>query len=201
LIELAKRYDASLILDEAHSTGTFGPYGGGLATSLKAEHDIDVRIHTFGKAMGLHGAVVVGSKKLKDYLINFARPFIYTTALPLHSLVSIRCAFRFLNQNIGLQNLLRHKIDTYVSATHKIDNKTHSNSSIQTLIVPGNTNAKLISSKLQRIGFDIRPILSPTVQEGKERLRICLHTFNTDSDIVNLASELEQITNTVATKA
>lgn len=194
LITLAERYEASIILDEAHSTGTFGADGSGLSVSLGMEKQIDIRIHTFGKAMGIHGACVVGSEKLKEYLINFARPFIYTTALPLHSLVAIRCAFNFLKTNIELQKMLRQKIDSYLVATSKITTRTQSNSSIQTLITPGNSNAKSIANQLLNSGFDIRPILSPTVREGKERLRICLHTFNSDSDIINLSSHLERIT-------
>src|SRR5204863_9853822 len=93
LTALAKKYEASIILDEAHSTGVTGENGSGLAVSMGLQNKIDIRIYTFGKAMGIHGACVTGTKKLKEYLINFSRPFIYTTALPPHNLASIDCAF------------------------------------------------------------------------------------------------------------
>jgi len=198
LIALAKKYDSSIILDEAHSTGSLGDLGSGLATSLHIEQDIDVRIYTFGKAMGIHGACAVGSRKLRDYMINFARPFIYTTALPLHALVSINCAFEFLSQHIELQDLLQKKIETYLSASVNVAGKKPSKSAIQTVVIPGNTIVRAVAHELQNSGFDIRPILSPTVQKGKERLRICLHTFNTDSEILDLSARLEYITNTTA---
>ena len=115
LVDLAEKYGAVIILDEAHSTGVLGDRGAGLAVSLGLENKIDVRIYTFGKAMGIHGACVAGSSTLKDYLINFARPFIYTTARPPHSLISIECAFDFLHQNIGLQNILNKKVEYFLN--------------------------------------------------------------------------------------
>jgi 8-amino-7-oxononanoate synthase len=192
---LANKYNASIILDEAHTTGAYGAHGSGIATSLKIDGEIDIRIYTFGKAMGIHGACVVGSQKVRDYLINFARPFIYTTALPLHSLVSIRSAFRFLDDHIHFQDLLREKIKIYLRETANIAGKTKSNSAIQTIITPGNMNTKMVAHQLQSSGYDVRPILSPTVPEGKERLRICLHTYNSETEIVNLSLQLNKIKN------
>jgi len=106
LVTLSKKYNAFIILDEAHSTGVFGDEGNGLAVSGNFHEEIAMRIYTFGKAMGVHGACVAGSKKLINYLINFARPFIYTTALPLHAIVSIDCAFEFLKNHPGFQKEL-----------------------------------------------------------------------------------------------
>ena len=192
LVPLTEKYNATLILDEAHSTGVIGKDGSGLSVSKGLYDRVGVRIYTFGKAMGVHGACVAGSKILRQYLINFARPFVYTTALPPHSLTAIDCAFGYLRENISLQRSL-------VELTHTIEevsgltNRTPSLSSIQTIIVPGNGNTIAAAKKLQHAGFDIRPILSPTVQEGSERLRICLHTFNTMAQIKQLAKELKQL--------
>src|SRR5690606_15362675 len=113
ILDLCKTYEAHLIVDEAHSTGAMGVKGSGLACSLGVEKEIFARVYTFGKGMGVHGAVVIGSEPLIQYLINFARAFIYTTALPLHSLVSIREAFSYLGENPGLQSSLRAKIDYF----------------------------------------------------------------------------------------
>jgi 8-amino-7-oxononanoate synthase len=191
LVSLSEKYNAFIILDEAHSTGVMGEQGSGLAVSLNVHSKIAVRVYTFGKAMGIHGACVAGGNDLRDYLINFARPFIYTTALPPHSIAAIDCAFKYLNNNIYLQEKLRSNIQIFLHAVQDLQNRTISTSAIQTAIYPGNENARMAATELQQKGFDVRPILSPTVPKGSERLRICLHTFNTKSDIEALASTLK----------
>jgi 8-amino-7-oxononanoate synthase len=192
LVKLCEKYGAYLILDEAHSTGIIGEGGNGLACKLGIENRIFARVHTFGKAMGVHGACICGSSDLINYLINFARPFIYTTALPLHSLVSISHAFDYVKGNTKLQGEIESKIKLFKSEfAGKSDSKTliiESSSPIQVLRVPGNKEAKSLSAKLIAEGFDVRAILSPTVREGEERLRICLHVYNTDEQIKKLVA-------------
>jgi 8-amino-7-oxononanoate synthase len=190
LTRLAKTHEAILVLDEAHSTGVFGTEGSGLAISLGLADKVEIRIHTFGKALGIHGACVAGTSDLTKYLINFARPFIYTTALPPHSLVSIESAFQYLNKHPELQSQLKSKIDVFLSHA-SFSNRTDSKSAIQTILIPGNQQVKAAAHSLQQKGFDVRPIVSPTVPKNSERLRICLHSFNTDDDIRNLALELQ----------
>jgi 8-amino-7-oxononanoate synthase len=192
IVNVAQNYEASILLDEAHSTGVFGKQGSGLAVSLGLSEFVDIRIHTFGKAMGIHGACVAGSKNLINYLINFARPFIYTTALPPHSIVSIDCAFDYLNRNIHVQKKLNENINLFLANSHGIELKPGSQSAIQTIVVPGNKQVKSAATKLQQAGFDIRPILSPTVKTGSERIRICIHSFNTEQEISQLTGELKK---------
>ena len=143
--------------------------------------------------MGIHGACIAGSSELRKYMINFARPFIYTTAMPLHSVVAIECAFNYLQENIYLQQQLKDNIHAYLNAAQDLSNKTVSHSSIQTAIFPGNEHSKKVATELQQKGFDVRPILSPTVPKGFERLRICLHTFNTAHEIETLADALKSL--------
>lgn len=193
LVLLSKRYDASIILDEAHSTGVIGEDGSGLAVSKQIQNEIAIRIYTFGKAMGIHGACIAGSKKLIDYLINFSRPFIYTTALPAHSVASIECSFDYLKLNIHLREGLKDKIKLFLSNTNQIKSRTSSITAIQTVVIPGNKEAKQAAEKIQLNGLDVRPILSPTVSEGKERLRICLHTFNSTEEINQLSSIIKHL--------
>ncbi len=193
LVKLADRYNATIIIDEAHSTGSLGGQGSGLTVQLGLESQVPIRIYTFGKAMGIHGACVAASKTVRDYLINFARPFIYTTALPPHSIASIECAFDFLQRNISLQQTLKSRIELFLTSTKSILNRVPSSSSIQTALYPGNSKVKKAAGILQKKGLDVRPILSPTVPVGSERLRICLHTYNTDEEIKLLASALEQL--------
>ena len=103
---LCKKYNANLIVDEAHTTGVIGKNGEGLVCNLKLEKKVFARVHTFGKALGCHGAVVLGSKTLREYLINFSRSFIYTTALPPHSLVAIKQAYQLLkNRKTDIKKL------------------------------------------------------------------------------------------------
>lgn len=193
LVAVAEEYNASIILDEAHSTGIYGAEGNGIAVSLDVYQKVDIRIYTFGKAMGIHGACVAGSANLVQYLVNFARPFIYTTTLSPHNFVSIDCAFEYLQENILLQETLHKKIQIFLEYTSNIQNRTKSQSAIQTIIVPGNTNVKNAALKLQSLGFDVRPILSPTVPKGTERFRLCLHTYNSDEEIIGLTNALHDL--------
>lgn len=196
ILALAEKYEAKIIVDEAHSTGLYGAQGSGKLCALGLEEHLFARVHTFGKAMGVHGAVVCGSQTLIDYLVNFARPFIYTTALPVHSLFSIDAAFDYLSENMALQQESKDKIFYFNSLfKQKIgDNpdikKLESNTPIQPIIVPGNARAKAMAQALQKHGFDVRPILSPTVKEGSERLRISIHTHNTEQEIAALVNQL-----------
>lgn len=194
LVILAEKYEATIILDEAHSTGVIGENGAGVAVSLGLESRIPIRIYTFGKGMGVHGACVVGSKLLTDYLINFARTFIFTTAMAPHSVASIACAFEFLNANIHLQKELNHRIQFFIAETEKQKvNRLSSSTQIQGIIIPGNDRIKKISNHLKNEGFDVRPILSPTVAKGSERIRICLHTFNTEEHIQQFVQHLSKL--------
>jgi 8-amino-7-oxononanoate synthase len=156
---------------------------------LGIENDVFARVYTFGKAIGVHGACVVGSQILKDYLVNFAKGFIYTTALPPHNLVSITCAFDFIAENPQLKIDLENNIKYY---KNKIKSATVDNflSPIQIIKIQGNKNCKAVAKKLIGLGLDVRPIVAPTVAVGEERIRICLHSYNTEVEIEKLCSLL-----------
>jgi 8-amino-7-oxononanoate synthase len=189
LISLTKKYNAHLIIDEAHAIGVVGDDGEGLSQRENLQHEIFSRIYTFGKACGCHGAAVIGSQQLRNYLINFARSFIYTTALPEHAVAAIKAAyntFPFLNKE---RNHLQNLITFFQQSCLKFE-KLKSATAIQIAIVPGNDEVKKIASQLQELGFDIRPILYPTVPAGKERLRIVLHAFNTMSEVEQIVKIL-----------
>lgn len=194
LIALAEKYNAIIILDEAHSTGIRGFNGSGLACSLNVEEKIPIRIFTFGKAMGVHGACVSGSQVLINYLINFGRTFIFTTAMPLHSIASIETSFEYLAKNIQLQQNLKDNINWFNEITRNLNStKLSSKSQIQGIIVPGNEKIKKIANSLQANGFDVRPIVAPTVAKGGERLRICLHTYNSKEEISGLVEHITEL--------
>ncbi len=182
MVELCEKFIAHCIVDEAHATGIFGM---GKVQQMGLQDRVFARIHTFGKAMGCHGAVVTGSATLKQYLINYARSFIYTTSLPLHSLVSIECAYKLLDKSAEEIKSLNANIKYFKSMNFfrsKINNAhkwIDSDSAIQSLIMPGNEKVKKLALAIQDRNMDVRPIMSPTVAKGKERIRVCLHAYNT----------------------
>ena len=188
--DLCKKYNANLIVDEAHATGITSNNGKGVVEALGIEKLVFARVHTFGKAMGCHGAIVLGSNLLRDYLINFSRSFIYTTALPIKSLVAINQSYQLLQKSQALINQLQENIDFFKNniLLNKNIRLIESNSPIQCIVVSGNTEVKQIASKIKNAGFDVRPILNPTVAKGSERLRICIHVFNTKDQIAGLVS-------------
>ena len=195
LMNISKKYNAFVVIDEAHATGVFGENGEGLIQELKLENEVFARLITFGKALGSHGAAILGSKELTKYLINFARSFIYTTALPPHTLMTLKSVYMELpktHENSKLQKnisyfkseVIKNKIQHYF-----ID----SDSAIQCCLILGNNHVKAISNQLLKKGFDVKPILSPTVLEGKERLRFCLHSFNSKREIDEVLKLLETL--------
>ncbi len=189
--DLCNIHNANLIVDEAHATGVFGK---GMVAQQKTESVVFARVHTFGKALGCHGAVILGSTILKEYLVNYARSFIYTTALPLHSLISIECAHFLLEKSVSIQNKLFEHISYF---RNKINTSSHngwlnSKSPIQSLIVRGNNEVRELCKKIQEKDIDVRPILSPTVPKGKERIRICLHSYNTKEEIDLLFDSMDK---------
>ncbi len=186
------KHNVFLIVDEAHATGVFGEGGRGLCNETAIENNCFARIITYGKAMGSHGAAIVGSADLRNYLINYARSFIYTTALPLKSLYAIEAAYDLLASS-NAQNELQKKINLFKHLTRGLNGLIESSSAIQCLITEGNKATEEKAMALQKQGFHIKAIKSPTVPEGKERIRICLHNYNTDEEIKRLAESLVSI--------
>ena len=184
---LCETYDASLIVDEAHATGIVGKKGEGLVQTLGLEKKCFARIHTFGKALGTHGAIVLGSSLLRDYCINFSRSFVYTTALPETTIASIIKSYEIFPTLSTERDQLNNLIKEFQSVSIRFE-KLRSDTAIQVVIIPVNAEVKKIASRLQQAGLDIRPILYPTVPAGRERLRIALHSFNTVTELGKLFS-------------
>ncbi len=190
LVLLCKRFNAHLIIDEAHATGVIGAKGEGLVQDKGLHSDIFARIHTFGKACGAHGAVVLGSKKLRDYLVNFARSFIYSTSLPAVSIAAIKKSYEIFPSLTAERAKLGQLIGLFKKLATNIP-AIHSDTPIQGIMIPGNEKVKAVASHLQASGFDIRPILYPTVPKGAERLRLVLHAFNTEQELEQLLKSLK----------
>ena len=195
IANLCQKFSAALIVDEAHATGVFGHNGVGRVQELNLQNKIFARLHTFGKAIGGHGAVVLGSDALKQYLINFARPLIFSTALSLYDIVHTTEAYRMLKENgTYLIHSLHNKIQFFRSEIENICHKysiLNSISPIQGIIIPGNDQVFKIAKNIQENGFDVRAIRYPSVAAGSERLRICLHNYNSEAEITNLINHLQ----------
>jgi len=186
LIAVSDKNGCYLVVDEAHALGVFGSTGEGLVQMLGLQNQVFARIMTFGKGLGCHGSAIVGSQELKEYLVNFARSFIYTTGLSPHSVATILVGYQHLKIEKSTLDLLRENIIHFNQEKNLLGLKpmfVRSKSAIQSAIIPGNQNVKSIASQLQEKGFDVKAILSPTVPEGQERLRFCLHSFNSKEEI------------------
>lgn len=184
---LCSLYGAALIVDEAHATGVCGPNGVGYVAELGLESLAFARIHTFSKALGSHGACILGSQTLKEYLINFSRPFIYTTALPVPSLFLIEAGYEKLQKEVQDH---QQRLKTLIEYFQKRSGIRGSQSPIQPIYVSGVEKVRHLSRKLMDHGLDVRALVSPTARRGKECLRVVLHSFNQEGEIDQLVDVL-----------
>jgi 8-amino-7-oxononanoate synthase len=191
LIALKNKYNAEIIVDEAHSGGLYGPGGSGLCVELGLEKEIFARVITFGKAWGNAGAVVLGSKILKDYLINFARPFIYSTAPSPQHVSSLLATLAFIKTQDSLRQKLQSNIQFFQSHCHG-DAWGKSQTAIQTFFVAGNQALRAAAKKAQEAGFAVKPIVYPTVAKGQERIRITLNAGSQEGDMLSLIQTLNE---------
>jgi 8-amino-7-oxononanoate synthase len=180
IYKLAEQYRADIIVDEAHAVGIFGADGRGYAPP----HDrVCAKVVTFGKALGTFGAAILGSKLLKEYLINFAIPFIYTTALPPYVIASISASYDIFptlsKERSKLCTLIQHFKTVFSTA---------SNSPIQCVLLP---QLHKVVKDLQESNFTVRALLRPTVAKEKECLRVCLHAYNSIEEINQLRAALQ----------
>lgn len=183
IVSICEKHSASLIVDEAHSIGVHGKKGQGLVHELGLQENVFARVSTFGKALGCHGAIVLGSDELRSYLINFARSFIYSTALPFHSLKTIQKAFEELKKSQQEKEQLFKNISHFHSVFNDVKGISKNQHPIQSVMVVGNKNTVDLANKIVDKGFAVKSILSPTVPKETERIRINLHVYNTFEEI------------------
>lgn len=201
LCNLCQQKGIYLIVDEAHALGIFGKHGEGLVQELGLQGQVFARIVTFGKAIGAHGAAVLTSDELKQYLVNFARSLIYTTALPSWQVYDLIERFNWIQNSKEFsrcQAKLKEHIRYFKQQVEILNLSsffTSGEAAIHCLQLPGNSNVKLLSAQIQAKGIGVLPIMAPTVPKGQERIRICLHTHNTQAQIRQL---LELLANHIA---
>lgn len=187
LVALCQKYQAYLIVDEAHA---FGIFGWGLVSLYHLQQQVFATVVTYGKAMGCHGAAILGSQLLRQTIINFGSPFIYSTSASLAQWIAIEHGYDFLAEQHELPNLLDQNIRFFRQLLLLESDALVS--PIQAFYYPGNANVRDKASQLVEQGMSVYPILSPTVTVGQERLRICIHTFNTKRQISELVSLLNK---------
>ena len=195
LVQLSEKFKALLVVDEAHALGVFGEKGEGVIQSLQLQNKVFAKIMTFGKGLGCHGAAILGNADLIEYLVNFARSFIYTTGLSPHSVATILISYQNLLQSDELHKL-KENITFFNQQKQLLGIKplfVYSKSAIHSAILPGNDKVKNIATQLQEKGFEVKAILSPTVPEGQERLRFCLHSYTTELEMKNVLTELNTL--------
>jgi 8-amino-7-oxononanoate synthase len=193
LVAVCKEFDASLIVDEAHAVGLFGE-GRGRVSELGLENEVYARLVTFSKALGCHGAAVLGNDNLRQFLVNHARSLIFSTFTSNHSLLAVKCAYDILSV-VDYSNLnISHLIDLFNQSINGLSGVrvVGGESPILGVVVPGNTVVRAVAAAMQKDGFDVRPIVSPTVPKGMERIRICLHEFNTEEEVKGLVASLKK---------
>jgi 8-amino-7-oxononanoate synthase len=176
LVALCNRYEAALIVDEAHSVGVDGPQGRGMIAAIGRSETVLATIHTCGKALASMGAFVAGSRTLHDFLVNRARTFIFTTALPPYCAAHIQQALKLAREadpaRVRLKELseyLRQNLNAVGFETGKSD------SQIIPLILGSNEAALRFAASVASAGFAIRAIRPPTVPAGTARLRLSLN--------------------------
>ncbi|CAM3021188.1 pyridoxal phosphate-dependent aminotransferase family protein [Chryseobacterium flavum] len=184
---LASKYKASLIVDEAHA---FGVFGYGLIEKYQLHDQVSAAVITYGKALGSHGAAILCNETVKSYLINFASPFIYTTSAQDFQWMSIKTGYEFLDQNHEPTIQLQNNIKTFRS--QNLPSPSAETSPVQAIVIPDNQRLKELQDILSEEGFLTYAIYSPTVKEGSERLRICLHSFNTEEEIMKLTGIIKE---------
>ena len=210
LYELSSRYGAFLILDEAHAGGVLGPKGGGHWLSFgdnssncesnkskSFQKENLLRVFTFGKAFGAYGAFVACSLEVRDFLVNFCRPFIFSTALPPALLGLIQLSVNLVESSKGdaLRNELYTKITFLRKALSPICSfgTSMKQSPILPLLLFEKEKVLSISKALLEDGFELPAIRYPSVAKGKERLRLSVHAKHSWEDLHLLVERLKQL--------
>ncbi len=197
---LARRYRSLVVLDDAHGTGILGTGGGGLSEEQGALEVVDIIVGTLGKALGCFGAFVASKKVVSDWLLNMARPFIYTTSLPISVVAAAEAAIDIAVsegwRREHLQKLSRFVFDEISVWGRGLIHQTRDGSSLHpfTPIVPvvvgEDADALELSKRLQRDNFWVPAVRPPSVAEHSARLRISLSAAHTNEDAERLVEAL-----------
>ena len=193
IADLAEEHDAAVVVDEAHANGVLGPAGRGGVAAAGLQHRVLARVVTFGKALGLQGGAVLCSADLRDYLANFARSFVFSTGVSPLWAASVQSAYELLpDLDAEREQLLGNVAYFRERAAESAQPWLPSDSWIQCLRLPGARHVTRVGGILRSRGLAALPIRAPTVPEGEERIRVCLHAQNTRPEIDLLFSAVDE---------
>ena len=194
IVDISIRYNAMLMVDEAHAFGVLGPHGGGLVEELGLCDAVDIQMGTLSKAAGSFGAYVCGSKVLRDYLINRSRSFIYTTAMPPAWPEASRTALRIIREGVGLRRQLQASADYLRQELNVIGFETmRSTTPIIPILVKDSSQAVDMSRRLLELGILVQAIRPPTVPVGTARLRLTVMATHTREELDRLINALRTL--------
>ena len=195
LSKLAARHDAWLMIDEAHSLGVLGANGRGLIDPQQFScDDVQIVIGTLGKALGTQGGFVAGSEQLIEYLIQSARTYIYTTAVPAAVAVATLTSLQLAQSEEERRERLQQRIRQFRTGAGQLGLQLiDSATPIQPIIIGGDALAMRVSRKLEERGLLISAIRPPTVPRGSARLRITLTAAHEENDVQRLLAALEEL--------
>ncbi|MDE0454972.1 MAG: 8-amino-7-oxononanoate synthase [Gammaproteobacteria bacterium] len=193
IANLADRYDAAVVVDEAHANGVLGPAGRGGVVAARLQDRVLARVVTFGKALGLQGGAVLCSQELREYLVNFARSFVFSTGVSPLWAASVQSVYGMLpDLNAEREQLLDNVSHFRGRVTESAQPWLPSESWIQCLRVSGARRITRVGGVLRSRGLAALPIRAPTVPAGEERIRVCLHAHNTREEIELLFNAVDE---------
>lgn len=190
LVEVAERFGALLVLDEAHAVGVLGPHGSGLVAAAGLQSRVAAVIYPCGKGPGLLGAFVCGRAVLRDTLINRARSFVFSTALPPMLAEMLLVVVTAMPTYADRRSQLTRNVARLRAALAKLDLLAKGDAQIVPVILGGESNALGAAEKCRQASFDVRAIRPPSVPAGSSRLRITVHSDHTDEQLDALANVL-----------
>ncbi|HEV58172.1 MAG TPA: aminotransferase class I/II-fold pyridoxal phosphate-dependent enzyme, partial [Phycisphaerales bacterium] len=193
LVELKRRHDAILILDEAHAIGCLGPTGAGLAEAAGLLDEIDIVVAPLGKALAASGAIVAGPRVVIDYLVNRARAFIYTTAPPPAHCAAVLAAMDIVQTEPERRHRLARNTERLRGRLAEMGLSAPGRMHIVPILLGSADRAVKISRDLLDRGYFVAAIRPPTVPPGTARLRVSVQADHTDDQIDGLCDALHKI--------
>jgi len=194
IVDLARCYEAMIMVDEAHAFGVLGSHGSGLVEELGLEAQVDIQMGTLSKAAGSFGAYVCGTKMMRDFLINNSRSFIYTTAMLPSMAQASRAALQIILGGSQLRRKLQENSDYLRAQAKEMGFDTmHSSTPIIPLLVKDPSQAVAMSKQLLEQGIFVQAIRPPTVPIGTARLRVTVMATHTREDLDHLLNALRKL--------
>jgi 7-keto-8-aminopelargonate synthetase-like enzyme len=192
IADIADRYGAHLLVDEAHATGCLGPAGAGCVTAAGMRGRVLATVHTCGKALGVPGAYLCGSRLLKEYLVNRCRQLIYTTALPPIVGAWWRAAIARVQADDAGRRVLVENAAGFRAALRDHGIEAPGADYVVPIVVGEDARAVAVARFMQDRGYDVRAIRPPTVPDGSARLRISIHADHDPTTLTAVAAALAE---------